>query len=466
MSRDIQVLDASFRDPNGHLFREDGILYRQVNLSYREHYDLLMQSGLYQKLVEKKALVAHTEVDPGSGEASNVYKVLKPEHLPFISYPYEWSFSMLKDAALLTMAIHRKAMEFGMSLKDASAYNIQFLDGRPILIDSLSFEKYQEGEPWIAYRQFCQHFLAPLALMSMVDVRLNQLLRVYIDGIPLDLASRLLPLRSRLGLGLGTHIHLHARAQKQYADVTVKQDQLQRNRKVSKLAFLGLVENLESTIRDLKWKPVGTEWAEYYDQTNYNDKSMQEKQRLVAELLEQVQPQTVWDLGANTGSFSRIAAGQGVLAVAFDIDSAAVEQNYLLIRKNREKHHLPLVLDLTNPSPAIGWDNHERDALPERGPADCVMALALIHHLAISNNVPLPRLAKYFARLGKWLIIEFVPKEDSQVQRLLQTRLDIFPQYQREEFEKIFGQYFEIVKACDIQGSKRSLYLMKKRPSA
>lgn len=212
---------GSFRDPSGFVFVRNHVLFRQVNQQYRVHYDHLMDSGLYQRLLGDGLLVPHTEADGALAVSDDAYKVIQPEAIPFISYPYEWCFSQYKDAALTTLAIQKRALEFGMSLKDASAYNIQLLRGKPVLIDTLSFELYPEGQPWVAYRQFCQHFLAPLALMSYRDMRLGQLMSTYIDGIPIDLASTLLPFRSRFRLALLLHIHLHARSQRRYADAAI-----------------------------------------------------------------------------------------------------------------------------------------------------------------------------------------------------------------------------------------------------
>jgi hypothetical protein len=470
----IEKLGASFRDPSGFLFTRDGILYRQVNQVYAADYMRLMDSGLYEKLVKAGLLIPHTELDlypsgtmsTGSGQASipadqkNAFKILLPERVPFISYPYEWSFSQLKDAALATLTIQKRALKAGLSLKDASAYNLQFFNGRAVLIDTLSFEVYQEGEPWVAYRQFCQHFLAPLALMATRDVRLGQMLRIYIDGIPLDLASRLLPGRTHWSLGLSTHIHLHARAQKRYADVSLSD--VRAGRTMKKQALLGLINSLERTVRKLKWKTKKTEWGDYYDATNYTESAFEHKKHLVAEWSQRIRPRIVWDLGANTGIFSRLAAGDGY-AVAFDLDPLAVEQDWLEVRKEKEKNILPLVLDLTNPSPALGWDNCERDSFSGRGPAGLVLALALIHHLAISNNLPFARIAESLAGMGEWLVIEFVPKTDSQVQRLLRSRKDIFGEYGRETFEAEFQNFFEIVEVQAVQDSARWMYLMKKR---
>jgi ribosomal protein L11 methylase PrmA len=456
------VLAASFRDPSGFLFRRAGTLYRQINQSYKADYDGLMGSGLYQELVKSGRLIAHQAVDIPAEIPELASLVIQPEPIPFISYPYEWSFSQFKDAALCTLAIQKIALEKGMSLKDASAYNIQFHQGRPTLIDTLSFESYREGEPWVAYRQFCQHFLAPLSLMVYVDVRLSQLLRSYIDGFPLDLASRLLPRRTKFNLALATHLHLHAATQQRYSNRTVRKADIRG--RMSRIAFLGLIDNLESAIRRLKWLPAGTEWAGYYTDTNYSQVALEHKKKIVAGFLERIQPKTVWDLGANTGLFSRLASERGIPTIAFDIDPAAVELNYHAVQQAREKNMLPLVMDFTNPSPGIGWHNRERDSLMARGPAEAALALALIHHLAISNNVPLPQLAAFFRDISRWLIIEFVPKTDSQVQRLLATRQDIFPDYHFAGFEQAFGEYFQMHEVVDVQDSQRRIYLMEIKP--
>jgi len=452
-------LPGSFRDPSGFLFMRDGIIYRQINKVYQGHYNRLMQSGLYKRLVSENLLIPHVETDIHPEDDSPAYKIIRPEVIPFISYPYEWCFSQIKSAASTTLRIQEIALQFGMTLKDASAYNIQFLRGRPVLIDTLSFEKYQEGNPWIAYRQFCQHFLAPLALMAMTDERLNQLARVYIDGIPLDLASTLLPRRSWFRFGILSHIHLHAKSQNYFGNKKVKA----AGYKVSKTSLNGIIDSLETTIRHIEWRPEGTEWGNYYEDTNYSADATKHKRQIIAEFLDEISPTTVWDLGANVGIFSRIASMKGIATIAFDIDPAAVEKNYLHCEKKREKNILPLLMDLANPSSDIGWGNEERMSLIQRGPADAVFALALIHHLAISNNVPFAKLAVFFSRLCRSLIIEFIPKSDSQVSRLLITREDIFTDYTQENFENEFRKFFTIKRSIKIKGSQRTLYLMMRR---
>jgi ribosomal protein L11 methylase PrmA len=387
---------------------------------------------------------------------------LKPVPVAFISHPYEWSFSQLKDAALITLQLQKLALEFGLCLKDASAYNVQFHRGTPVFIDTLSFERYPEGQPWVAYQQFCKHFLAPLALMSYRNVELSKLFRLYIDGVPLDIASQLLPFKTRFRPSLYMHIHLHSRMQRKHSD-KVETAAKARSSQVSRAGLQGIVEGLDSAIRRLEWKPEGTEWGSYYDQTNYSVDSKDEKFRLVDEFLADVNPGTVWDLGANTGAFSRVASERGIHTVAFDVDPAAVEKNYREMRERKEQLLLPLIMDLTNPSPDLGWNCEERSSLHARGPVDLAMALALVHHLAISNNVPLEYVAAFLGGICRSLIIEFVPKSDSQVQRLLATREDIFPSYTREGFEAAFSTVFDIRRATPIEGSERTLYLMDRK---
>jgi hypothetical protein len=438
------------------------VVYRQINQRAKEDFELLHSSGLYDELVGAGRLIPHERVDLSLAASRDAYAVIKPRQLDFISYPYEWSFGQLQDAATLTLDVQLAALKRGMSLKDASAYNAQLVDGHVALIDTLSFEKYDEGKPWVAYRQFCQHFLAPLALMARTDVRLSQLLRIHIDGVPLDLASKLLPWKTRFSLSLGLHIHAHARTQQRYSDKTVEAKQVTKTRKFSKQAFETIVTSLRSAVGAQKWAPAGTEWADYYDaNNNYGREGLDAKAAALKSMLEEVRPATVWDLGANTGYFSRIASGLGAKVIAWDIDPAAVEVNYRKVREEKDYAVIPLLLDLTNPSPAIGWANSERQSFTQRAPVDCAMALGLIHHLVISNNVPLALCAKFFAGIARQLVIEFVPKDDSQVVKLLTGREDIFGDYHVASFEAAFAHYFQIIRATDIAGTKRRLYLMR-----
>lgn len=337
---------GSFRDPSGYIYRYDQVLYRDIMQSYQRHYDALMSSGLYNALASQGLLIPHTEIDPPDQTEPGHYKTIQPAEVPFISYPYEWCFSQLKDAALQALEIMKKSLDFNMILKDASAYNIQFHHGKPIFIDTLSFEIYEEGLPWVGYGQFCRHFVAPLALMSKTDIRLSSLLRNHIDGPPLDLASRLLPFKTKLSFSLLLHIHLHAKSQQKYANINKPQP---ARINVSQKGLRGIIDSLESLIKRLVLRGEKTEWANYYQETNYSEKAFDHKKRLVGE---------------------------------------------------------------------------------------------------------------FVSRLGDGLIIEFVPKEDSQVQSMLASRENIFDNYNQASFEAEFGKFFNIIRKERITDSKRSLYLM------
>ena len=453
-----KIENSSFRDRSGFLFYYENEIYRIINFSYKKQYEKFMNSELYQKLEEKNLIITHSEIENLDIDC-DYYKIIKPEKIPFISYPYEWSFSQLKDAALLTLRIQKAAMKYGMTLKDGSAFNIQFHNGHPIFIDTLSFEIYEEGQIWKPYKQFCQHFLAPLALISKKDVRLNLLSKIFIDGIPIDLAAKLLPKTTFGNFGLMAHIHAHAKSQKHYEDKDAKIKQ----KTFSKRSFEGLIESLKSSIEKMAWNEDNTEWGDYYSDTNYTEKSFEEKKQFISLAIDQVKPKLVWDMGANTGVFSRLASTKGINTISYDIDPLAVEKNYLLSSQNSEQNILPLILDLTNPSSGIGWNHNERMSIIQRGPADMVFALALVHHLAISNNVPLNKLAEFFSQISKFLIIEFVPKSDSQVKRLLLTRDDIFENYDEKNFEIEFSKFFKIINSKKILDSERTIYIMENK---
>tara|TARA_B110000503_G_C7144900_1_gene412484 strand:- start:770 stop:2170 length:1401 start_codon:yes stop_codon:yes gene_type:complete len=460
-------LSSSFRDPSGFVFSHNSCIYRQVNNRFAKNYAALIESGLYDKLVSRGLLIPHQEIVDGSVPGTpDCYKIIKPQQIPFISYPYEWSFSQLKDAAMLTLRVQHEAIKHGFVLKDASAFNVQFLDSKPVFIDTLSFDTYLQGTPWVAYKQFCQHFLAPLALMACTDIELSKLMISHIDGIPLPLASKLLPLRTRLNYSLATHIHLHSRMQQQHGDAAGKDATIKaKSATLSEQGLRALMESLARAVKKMIWKMPSTEWGNYYANTNYSDRAGDEKRALVDRFLGSIPDQLkiIQDFGANTGEFSRIAAKHCELVISQDIDPVAVELNYRENTANGPANIMPLIQDFSSPSPAIGWGNAERSSFLERSNCDALLVLALIHHLAISNNVPLPNIAKLFAGITQWLIIEFVPKADSQVVRLLATREDIFTDYNQYGFEEAFSEHFSIEKSTNVPESERILYLMKTR---
>jgi hypothetical protein len=440
-------LPSSFKDPAGFVFMENGTCHRQINPAGLANHNSLMQSGLYQKLSSSRKLIAHEDVS-----ASPL--IIRPTQIPFISYPYEWSFSMLKDAALLTLDIQIKAIEHQMSLKDGSAFNVQFLDGAPIFIDTLSFEKYPEGKPWAAYGQFCRHFLGPLALMAHTDISLNKLLTNHIDGIPLDLVSKLLPFKTKLSLGLQIHIHAHGRKAQTKTSTAANAPK----RVFSKMALLGLLDSLQSTVKALQLNLPTTVWGDYYSITNYNGLASGDKRTILREFLQKCGPNPVIDLGANDGTYSAIAAELGHSVLSADFDPVAVEKNYLRNRKAQENRIHPLYLDLTNPTPALGWAHTERPSFTERvDPDSIVLALALVHHLAIGYNLPLEKIVAWFAKFAQTLILEFVPKEDSQVIGMLRSREDIFVNYTIESLHIALKPFFDVVDVRKVDQSERVL---------
>ncbi len=449
---------SSFRDPSGKIFVRDGVFYRRIFKEYAEHFEKLQESGLYEQLLKSNLIIPHEYVSGNFSQTGEM--VIRPEQLEFVSYPYEWSFSQLKQASLTTLEIQTHAIKKGMTLKDASAYNIQFHQGNPVFIDTLSFEILEQNQPWAAYRQFCQHFLAPLALMAKIDIGLVKLLTTNIDGIELSLASKLLPRSTLINFGLLVHIHLHASFQKSHSN----DRNAQKSANFSKQSFLGLIDSLKTTIKKLNVKKQKTEWDDYYSENNnYSADSMREKEKSVEEFIAGETYKISWDLGANDGRFSRILSKYSKLVCSWDYDYGCLEDNFRKNTKDKLNNILPLHLDLANPSPSIGWANKERPSFCNRGPADLCFALGLVHHIAISNNVPLEKIAEFFSMICGTLIIEFIPKNDSQVIKLLSHREDIFQNYNIDFFEESFKKYFSITRKELIKGTVRTLYRLEKR---
>ena len=451
-------MPSSFRDPSGNIYMHNGDIYRTITNYYQHHYEMLMSSGLYDELIKNEWLVPHIECNVDNIDC---WKVIKPQIIENISYPYEWSFSQLKDAALLTLNIMNKALAYNMCLKDASAFNVLFQNNKPIFIDTLSFEQYNRGAPWIAYGQFCRHFLAPLLLMSYTDVRLLNLFTRYIDGIPIDLASKLLPKTTRLKPGIFFHIHLHANMINKQSNSNVETKSNTKN-EISDNTIHALIDSLMNLVQNIKTPDIKTEWSDYYSDTNYTNTAFESKINIVDKYISMIKPEKVLDLGANDGTFSRIAAKYAETVVSVDYDPIAADINYNKLRKDNINNINTVLLDLNNPTPGIGWNNQERMSFKERFQTDMVLVLGLMHHLCISNNIPFEYLAKFISELGEYAIVEYIPKSDSNVQRLLKTRRDIFDKYTQNNFEISLKEYFYIIECNEINNSKRKLYLLKK----
>ncbi len=451
----MQILPSSYRDTDGFVFEKHGQVYRFIHPRYETHYNRLMKSGLYNELVLRGWLIAHGEIDDKNNMGLGEGRVIHPEQIPFISYPYEWSFAMWQDAALLTLKIAIAALENEIILKDATPFNIQFSNGRPVFIDTLSFENYEPGKPWIAYRQFCECFLAPLLLMHYCHPSTNKLFTVYPNGIPLDVLSSLLPKRSRWNVNTFLHIHLQSK-------ITGNKKQTPNNNKLSKQKLEILLKGLTGYVQKLSPKKIKTNWDDYYTDTISRDNYLLEKTKLVHSFYAGLEFTSVIDLGANNGHFSLLFDNKKTV-IATDADPNCINSLYLKIKKEKISNILPLVIDLITPSPAIGWNNAERDAISKRLKARLVLALALVHHLAITNNVPFRLIADWLGSMTNYLIIEFIPRDDEKVKLMLQNREDIFEEYTPENFKATFSDKFQILKEKKIGNTNRILYLMKRK---
>lgn len=453
----VSMHPASYRDPSGFIFEKDGVLYRQVNKTFKEDYDFFISSGCYQHLVDRKLLISHQTIQDNLTGSQDHYFTLLPEKIAFISYSYEWSTEMLRDAALLTLQLVKESISFGLLLKDATPYNIQWHKGKLIFIDTLSFEKYNAKEPWVAYRQFCESFLGPLLTMHYSKMPLHQLQLAYPDGIPIQIIKRLLPGISKLSLYTYLHIHLHA------GITSKKKSGTTTGKEFSKQKLLNLINSLESLIKKLRFPYKRSAWSEYYDEASQRDDYLPQKKQIISEWLDELtEVKNVIDLGANDGEFSELTASKNVNSVAVDSDPWCINNLYKKIKASGIVNIQPMIIDLANPSAATGVNNVERDSFIHRCKADLVLALALIHHLAIGKNIPLEKISDFFSRITSYLIIEFVPKEDEKVKLILENKKDIYDNYSEAAFEKEFKNYFEIKRKKTIGNSNRILYLMKR----
>ncbi|MCC6286564.1 MAG: SAM-dependent methyltransferase [Chitinophagaceae bacterium] len=451
------VHPSSYRDAAGFIFEYEGKIYRQVNKVYSDNYTLLHSSGLYTALVKSGKLITHEAIQENITCSNDWYITLLPQQLAFISYPYEWCFDELKDAALLTLNILRTSLDHGMILKDASPFNIQFADGKPVFIDTLSFEKYDTTKPWIAYRQFVECFVVPLVLSSYTSTDFIKQLQLNPDGISTAFAAKVLPFTCRFRLSLLLHIYLpNAVKGSQQSKPAV-------NTSFSKQKLINIISSFTSLIHSLKPAKAQSAWRNYYEETILSNTYLEEKLLLVKNWIKEVDADTAIDIGTNTGIFAIAAAERFKQVIAIDNDDRCVNDLYLKCKAETIKNILPLCVDIANPTPAIGWANKEREAFLSRPGADLIIALAVIHHLIIGRNISMPQVAALFRQMGKYIIVEFVPKSDSKVLEMIKNREDIFYDYNEEGFERSFEVYFNIIRKQKINGTDRVLFLMKKR---
>jgi len=422
-------------------------------------YDFVRGSGLVNDLVAEQKLVGETLLEPSilAAHAQGAHYVLEHPRLPFISYPYEWSFSALKAAALLHLDIQQAALKKDVTMTDATAYNIQFIGPQPVFIDSLSFQRYTEGEYWAGHRQFCEQFINPLLLRAVNGIPHNAWYRGELEGISAQDLSKLLPWRSRLSWNVLTNVFMQARLQNNATSTAVIDKA--KARKLPRIGYEQILYGLRKWIAGLEPKMDSkTVWQDYASDNSYADEEAQKKRRFVADFTRAVAPKVFLDIGCNSGDYSIAALENGAeLAVGFDFDHGALEYGYRRA-VSESRNFLPLHLDAANPSPNQGWSQTERKGFQERAKGDAVIGLALIHHLAIAKNLPLNEVIAWLVDMAPQGVLEFVPKNDAMVQRLLQMREDLFADYDQDTFEKYLGSCARIVKSETVSASGRVLY--------
>jgi hypothetical protein len=393
----------------------------------------------------------------------DVAGVLRHERIPFVSYPYEWTFSMLKDAALLQLDLLLAALEHDLILKDATPYNVQFEGARPVFIDVGAFERLREGELWVGYRQFCMLYLYPLLLQALKGVAFQAWLRGSVDGIAPAQMRGLMSFRDRFRRGLPTHVFLHARLDRR----DVRRAELQREVKRAGLAKQLIVANVRKMRRlvaGLGWDPPRDVWTEYGAHNTYSDADARRKDEFVREATTSRRWRLAWDLGCNNGRHSRIAAEGARYVVALDADEAPVELLYRALRDEGNETILPLTTNLVDPSPGLGWRGLERKGLLDRERPDLVLALALVHHVTIGSNVPVREFVDWLAGLGAAVVVEFPTRGDPMVQKLLAPKREgLHPDYERAVFERCLGDAFDVRNAEELASGTRILYFATPR---
>lgn len=449
---------SSFRDPSGFIFVDQGVVRRSISPLYFKQYEALKSSRVFEKLQNAGLLISHEEISNSDTEI-----IIEPEQIPFFTYPYEWSFSQYKAAALLTLKIQKFALEHGFSLKDASAFNVTFHNGRMVFIDTLSFDFYEENSPWRAFKQFISHFFGPLLLAKYHGPESLKFMNLFIDGIPVKMVSSMLPMKTKLNPFLYTNIHLLAKFEEKHnEDYQGKTKQAA----LSKKGQLNIIKGLYDYIKKLSLNS-SSEWGNYYDKTNYAKDAFDKKSAIINGWIESLDIKTLIDVGGNDGTFVRRINYSLKQALVCDIDYNAVDLNFKQTKQNKETYMLPFVFDVLNPSANIGFNNKERDSFQKRVKAfapDLTMGLAVIHHMTLSGNIPFAMSAEFFSSFSKHLIIEFPKRNDSWVQRLLNTKGEFkehFDFYNIENFEQSYLKYFTLVEKAEINNSERVMYLFK-----
>lgn len=448
---------GSFRDKSGFVIIEKNNVLRIINKSYADNYEKFIKSGLYNLLLDHQKINSHKEFKTKKVYSDDQYAVLETEKIPFISYPFEWSFNQFKEAALFTLEIQKQCLEYGMLLKDASPYNVQFLNNKPIFIDILSFEKVKnKNYTWKAYNQFSEMFLSPLILMSCIDLKFNCLLKEYINGIPNDLLIKLLPIRKKMNPFIFTNYLIKSKAVAFEKKINIPISVISKKQQISIISYL------ESFIKKIKVNSEQSEWENYY-LNSHDEKYHIYKEKIFKGFINKIDYTVCLDIGCNDGKYSRILAESAKRVYSIDFDSKCINRNYKINKELKIKNITSLIVDIVNPSSSIGWLNRERKSFFDRlEQSNLIVALALMHHI-INLNIPLKFLLEVFRKTDKYVIVEYVPFSDPMSQIIFSTRGDDFEYISQNDFETEIQKDFNILEQENISSSKRVLYLLEKK---
>ncbi len=445
---------GSFRDPASRVVLGDDTVTRLLDERGLADWQALRDSDFFRVAVDQGRLIAAVEVEPPPGSVG----ALEHPRLPFVSYPFEWTFSMLKDAALLQLDLMEESLAEGLILKDATPYNVQFPAGRPQFIDVGSFERYRSGEPWLGYRQFCRQFLYPLMLRAWAGVPFQPWLRGDPEGPDSSQMWRLLPGRRRLNRSALLHVAMQARAEARLQGEAVRRSLAEAG--FSSDLIVANVRRLRTLVTSLTWDRGGGVWSGYHE-CDHVGRDRDAKAGFLREIIREVKPEMVLDLGANDGHFSRVAVDEGADVIAVDGDEAVLDGVYESLEPGTP---ISLVLtDLTNPSPAQGWDGSERPSLFQRTSPDLVVAYGLIHHLIYTASVPPPRVVEWLAGFGVPVVVEFVSPDDPMVERLTANKRDdeLHPDRDRDAFDRLVAAHFRSGETLDLDGGTRRVYRLE-----
>ena len=452
---------GSFRDPDTKVFHYNGSVFRCLTARALADWTRLAATDFHARFMADRRVIPTWRVtDPAAlpALASKWEAVLEHQRLPVVSYPYEWSFGMLKDAALLQLDVTRAALDEEMTLKDATSFNVQWIGARPTFIDIGSFTAYAAGEPWAGYRQFCEMFLYPLLLQAYRNVPFHPWLRGNLNGMTAEQCRSLLSGRHLWRRGVLAHVYLQAKAQARYEDTPLDVRKDLRAAGFGAALIKHNIDRLRRTVERLRWNPRRSTWSEYQREHSYDDADLRRKADFVGRILSRRRWPLVWDLGCNTGTYSRLAAEHADYVLALDTDQVVVEHMYQALKADGSSNILPLVADIADPSPGLGWRGRERQPLGDRGTPTLILCLALMHHLVIDRNIPLDDFVAWLAQFGADVILEFVGRDDPMVERLLRNRRDQEFEYSDAAIGAALERHFGVVTHETLASGTRTLH--------